>query len=583
MGIFKKNQFYFKKLLLVIGLIIVGSVMGKAPKALGYASCFLPGTPVQMADGTTKAIEKVKIGDQVMGYDLKKKQFTVNTVEELESPIRKKWFKIVLNNGRTIRTTSEHPIYITDFNDWASLNPQTTWEDTHHHLKVHQLKVNQHVFDFDKRKTKIIKIIEIPEEVRTYNLKKVSNNSTYFAEGVLVHNKCFDYKCVHSAWYAYYTSACSAACGGGTKTVYYVRYGGLQCAYLNSQLKKTISLQNLSNIFINIAYADGGDQGPTCGTEYKTVTERCNTQPCPCVHNWCDNANANNYYTDQCCTGNCLGYRCGTKVRCTDSYWSPPTSSYCSGTYFTQTSNCGNHRVTTGTKYCCTDSYWSPPTSSYCSGTYFTQTSNCGTTRRVRGTRNCIPAPTVTLTASPNPVGYNSASTLSWHTTNASSCYAYGAWSGWKNNTRGSQSTGNLTSAKTYQIECWNSAGVGTGRKSVTVSVNAAPVSINGSCGTANQAYPASATSFGSDTFCSAGTPNPTNPIFPSEGSVVTWICNGSNGGSSSSCSATHQSSCVPNDSCAANTCIGQTCDNGCGTPLDGTKTCYHPWKEVAP
>jgi len=77
---------------------------------------------------------------------------------------------------------------------------------------------------------------------------------------------------------------------------------------------------------------------------------------------------------------------------CEDSTWTPATSTVCSGTSFTQTSNCGNTRTATGTKTdgaCCEDSTWTPATSTVCSGTSFTQTSNCGNTRTATGTKNC--------------------------------------------------------------------------------------------------------------------------------------------------------------------------------------------------
>ena len=39
--------------------------------------------------------------------------------------------------------------------------------------------------------------------------------------------------------------------------------------------------------------------------------------------------------------------------------------------------------------FCCEDSTWTPATSTVCSGTSFTQTSNCGNTRTATGTKNC--------------------------------------------------------------------------------------------------------------------------------------------------------------------------------------------------
>ncbi len=77
-------------------------------------------------------------------------------------------------------------------------------------------------------------------------------------------------------------------------------------------------------------------------------------------------------------------------------------------------------------------------------------------------------APTVTFTASPNPVVSNTTSKLTWSTTNANTCLASGAWSGAKA-TSGTASTSNITSTQTFNLAC-NGAG-GTTTKSVTITV----------------------------------------------------------------------------------------------------------------
>jgi len=82
--------------------------------------------------------------------------------------------------------------------------------------------------------------------------------------------------------------------------------------------------------------------------------------------------------------------------------------------------------------------------------------------------------PVVSITANPNPIDYNTSSTLSWSVINADSCTASGAWSGAKNPVTGSESTGNLTSDKTYILTCAGSNG--TTSKSVMVQVNPAPI-----------------------------------------------------------------------------------------------------------
>lgn len=94
-------------------------------------------------------------------------------------------------------------------------------------------------------------------------------------------------------------------------------------------------------------------------------------------------------------------------------------------------------------------------------------------TRTATPTPTPLP-PTLTLTANPISVPYNSSSTLQWSTTNATGCTATGAWSG-SMGISGTQSTGNLTSSKTYTLTCTGPGGSIT--KSVTVTVGAAPTS----------------------------------------------------------------------------------------------------------
>ncbi len=81
--------------------------------------------------------------------------------------------------------------------------------------------------------------------------------------------------------------------------------------------------------------------------------------------------------------------------------------------------------------------------------------------------------PTLNFSASPNPVNYNTASTLTWSATDATSCTASGDWSGAKA-VSDSESTGNLTSSKTYTLACTGAGGTAT--KSVTVTIDASTI-----------------------------------------------------------------------------------------------------------
>ncbi len=82
---------------------------------------------------------------------------------------------------------------------------------------------------------------------------------------------------------------------------------------------------------------------------------------------------------------------------------------------------------------------------------------------------SCSQVPTVTnFTATPNPVPYGESTQLSWSSLNTTSCTAGGDWSGTKG-TSGNESTGPITSSKTYTLYC-----TGPGGNSSTQTINLA-------------------------------------------------------------------------------------------------------------
>lgn len=83
-------------------------------------------------------------------------------------------------------------------------------------------------------------------------------------------------------------------------------------------------------------------------------------------------------------------------------------------------------------------------------------------------------APTASVSASPSMIDAGQSATISWSSTDATSCTASGAWSGSKANS-GSQSV-SPTATSSYIISC-NGDG-GSANDSVTVTVNAAPVPV---------------------------------------------------------------------------------------------------------
>jgi hypothetical protein len=84
------------------------------------------------------------------------------------------------------------------------------------------------------------------------------------------------------------------------------------------------------------------------------------------------------------------------------------------------------------------------------------------------------PLPTMTLTANPTTVAMNGSSTLTWTSTNATTCTASDAWSGFKA-VNGSQSVGPLTTTSTFTLACTGPGGSANRSVSVTVQPAALP------------------------------------------------------------------------------------------------------------
>lgn len=77
--------------------------------------------------------------------------------------------------------------------------------------------------------------------------------------------------------------------------------------------------------------------------------------------------------------------------------------------------------------------------------------------------------PTVTLTASPATIAFGAGSSLTWSSTNATSCDATGGWDGLKATSGGTQSV-SPTSTTTYILACTNSSGSAVASATVTIT-----------------------------------------------------------------------------------------------------------------
>jgi hypothetical protein len=88
------------------------------------------------------------------------------------------------------------------------------------------------------------------------------------------------------------------------------------------------------------------------------------------------------------------------------------------------------------------------------------------------------PAPVVTMGLSPASVSVNGTSTLTWSSTNATSCTASGAWSGTKTTSGITTVTGAAIGTQVYHLSCTGSGGSGSNSATLTVTAAAPTVVI---------------------------------------------------------------------------------------------------------
>jgi hypothetical protein len=135
--------------------------------------CFLPDTPVTMADGTQKMISDVSSGDALRGftYDGAIVNATIDRIFTAESD----GYYVVATVGHQVRVTAEHPFYVGDGV-----------------FKVAgELKAGDVIYVFDRdalTKETVASLEYVPGKVTVFNLRTDWPN-TYFANFIAVHNK----------------------------------------------------------------------------------------------------------------------------------------------------------------------------------------------------------------------------------------------------------------------------------------------------------------------------------------------------------------------------------------------------------
>ncbi len=154
--------------------------------------CFAGDTQIKLANGETKAIKDIRIGDQIRGAK------KLNHVKKIYTPFLHFRKKYSINDGEYF-TTAEHPFQTTT--GWKAIKPYKkwwdpeTWDNWFHNHKdlenITELKVGDKILtELGQIEVKKIKANWNPLNwfEKVYNLE-LDNDNTYYANDYLVHNK----------------------------------------------------------------------------------------------------------------------------------------------------------------------------------------------------------------------------------------------------------------------------------------------------------------------------------------------------------------------------------------------------------
>ncbi|MFC8825154.1 Hint domain-containing protein [Streptomyces sp. NPDC057137] len=158
------------------------------PRAGGLGSCtknsFTPETKVLLADGTTKSIKDVRVGDKVLATDPKTgKTYAKTVTPEIKGQGAKKLVKVTIDtDGKkgtktaSVTATDGHPFWVPELNEWITATA---------------LKPGQWLRTSAGTHVQITAVARWTQQATVYNLT-VADVHTYYvlarATPVLVHN-----------------------------------------------------------------------------------------------------------------------------------------------------------------------------------------------------------------------------------------------------------------------------------------------------------------------------------------------------------------------------------------------------------
>ena len=201
-----------------------------------YTECFVAGTKIIMKDGPDKNIEDVKIGDEVLSYNVHSKQFEPNKVTNFFTQTHNLkdgdiTVKITYDDDTVTHNTIANPFWSKDKGfvavDADRCNEIHEWvKQTNHGKDTEKLEIGDTLFVYNndgKVNEVVVTDIEpiLEPNIRTYDIE-VEDNHTFFANGILTHN---------SSASPPGPGGCTSCTAGGCGACYNSTFTSCSCSY----------------------------------------------------------------------------------------------------------------------------------------------------------------------------------------------------------------------------------------------------------------------------------------------------------------------------------------------------------------
>jgi len=170
--------------------VFLDNLESSGPSTSG--GCVSAGTLISMADGSTKPVEDLRIGDLVLSYNEVDKDIEPKKVLGLDAPIVDGTITLNMRSGTSLTLTKDHPVFSRKPGHgigWAAYDPYLTRRAYPYLRKTLKLCAGDFVRTSAVEWDQIVSVTERRGKSQAYNVWAVEGNRNYFANGLLVHNK----------------------------------------------------------------------------------------------------------------------------------------------------------------------------------------------------------------------------------------------------------------------------------------------------------------------------------------------------------------------------------------------------------